>query len=757
MRLTRITAKNFKGQTFDLTLSPLTMLVGANFTGKTARTDLIRWTLLGYLPELGKTNRASFGLASGREMIGTAEFDDGTTIRRRLFLKGDAVKEEVTCPDNIAGSSLIGPMLNAESYFALSDRERVAYAFANCPQEGDALTPDSIEARLIKDLQPSLNQASAGAQLIGFIKRIRAMSSAPAEYLEAAVESATLEAKSAREYATRMEKTTQGLAALKAQDTSAPAAAAEDPEAIARQLSEINQQIAENRRQADEARRTRDRRADLENETADLDLLREQLAAMQASTPSPLLATQLDKDRYTLTARIATLEAVLAGRTANQARIAELTKQTANLPMLQETLRVLQEQLDAPVPAAPDPGSTQMQLAAAKLEGELAAARLKIDEMKVAWAKTQRAINDVDVMQTCPFCGATGTGWKTMKLAELVRERDEIVARGREHREDEQTILSALSLKNAAITQAKAWEARGEAARLAHARLESQAASVKVQLSGLEAKAEELARIQTNQAGAVDVDTIHALRAKKDALTDQIADIRTAEGQISTLKAHVASMAAQQAELDRLPSVEPVDTILARNADLEAKQVVFGVRLEKVRTTMRAAAARQADLQRLAQAEQQRDSAKAEQEFAGKLADTLRTIQAESVERAFKPMLEIANRFAEGVIKTPLAYHAGEIGTWRTGVWVTHKTMSGVEKLVTYAAIQAALASKAPVRLMILDEMLRAQGEPFGRLITAVADAVKSGMVDSFIGIVPGRVADWQHLTSAGFQVTEIA
>ena len=750
MRLTRITAKNFKGQTFDLTLSPLTMLVGSNFTGKTARTDLIRWVLLGFLPELGKTNRATFGLASGREMSGTAEFDDGTTIRRRLFLKGDAVKEEVTCPDNIAGSSLIGPMLNAESYFALSDRERVAYAFANCPQEGDALTPYSIEARLIKDLQPSLNQASVIKRILGI------QSSAPAEYLEAAVESATLEAKSAREYATRMEKTTQGLAALKAQDTAAPAAAAEDPEAIARQLSEINQQIAENRRKADEARRTRDRRADLENETADLDLLREQLAAMQASTP-PLLATQLDKDRYTLTARISTLEAVVAGRTANAARVAELTKATANLPLLQETLKALEAELETPVPAAPVPGSAQMQVEAAEIEGRLNACRSKLDQTKMDWQTANRDLKAVDTLHACPFCGATGEGWKNLKRAEIKAEIAKITRYGQDQRKDEQTILSALSLKNAAITQAKAWEARGEAARLAHARLESQAASVKVQLSGLEAKAEELARIQTNQAGAVDVDTIHALRAKKDALTDQIADIRTAEGKIATLKTQVASMAAQQAELDRLPSVEPVDTILARNADLEAKQVDLGVRLENVRTTMRAAAARQADLQRLAQAEQQRDSAKAEQEFAGKLADTLRTIQAESVERAFKPMLEIANRFAEGVIKTPLAYHAGEIGTWRTGVWVTHKTMSGVEKLVTYAAIQAALASKAPVRLMILDEMLRAQGEPFGRLITAVADAVKSGMVDSFIGIVPGRVADWQHLTSAGFQVTEIA
>ena len=750
MRLTRITAKNFKGQTFDLILSPLTMLVGANFAGKTARTDLIRWVLLGFLPELGKTNRATFGLASGREMIGTAEFDDGTVIKRRLFLKGDTVKEEVTCPDNIAASSLIGPMLNAESYFALSDRERVAYVFANCPQEGDALTPASITARLIKDLQPTEDQRKVMHEVLAI------KGSDPATYLEAAVEAAALEAKSAREYSTRMEKTTQGLAALKAQDTAAPAGPAEDPETIARQLSEINQQIAENRRQADEARRTRDRRADLEHATADLEHAREQLAAMQASTPPPLLATQLDQDRYTLTARIATLEAVRAGREANQARVAELTKATANLPLLQETLKALEVELETPVPAAPVPGSAQLAVEAAEIQGQLNAARAILDQARIGWETANRDLKAVDTLHACPFCGATGEGWKDKKRNEINVRIAKIVTLGKEQREAEQSVLSALSLKNAAVTQAKAWEARGEAARLAHVRLESQAASTRVQLSGLEAKAEELARIQTGIV-AIDSDTITVLHSKKNALTGQIADIRAAEGKISDLKRQVASMTAQKAELDRLPDLAPADTILARNADLQTKQTDLGFRLEQIKTSMRATAARQADLQRLAQAEQARDSAKAEQEFAGKLADTLRTIQAESVERAFKPMLEIANRFAEGVIKTPLSYHAGEIGTWRTGVWVTHKTMSGVEKLVTYAAIQAALASKAPVRLMILDEMLRAQGEPFKRLISAVADAVRSGMVDSFIGIVPGRASDWQHLTAAKFQVTEIA
>ncbi|MGB8296672.1 MAG: hypothetical protein WCG85_14685, partial [Polyangia bacterium] len=550
MKLIRITARNFKGMTFDLTLSPMTILVGDNFAGKTARTDLIRWVLLGYLPELGKTNRATFGLASGKDMEGTATFDTGLTIKRRLFLKGDTVKETVDMPDELAGCPLMGVMLNAEEYFQLSDRERIDYVFKNCPQEGEPLTVDAIRSRIDKDLQPDDSQKAVLERILASV-----LNQPEASLLENLVTASETETKSAREYAVRMEKTAQGLAGLKAADTTAPAQAA-DPEALARELAEVTSARTALQQRADSARKTARLRAELVEATEHLEHDHAQLAALQASAPPPLLATQLDQERYNLTAKIATLEAVRAGRAANQARVEELTKQTANLPMLQETLQKLELDLATPVPAAPVPETSQLQVEAAELRGRVNEARSKIDQEKIAWETAQRDLKDVDILHACPFCGATGTGWKEKKRAEINAAIAKIVARGREYREAEQSVLSALSLKEAAITRAKEWEARGEAARRAHAMLESQASSVRSQISGLEARAEELARIQPSTTGAADVDQITALRAKKDAMADQIADIRAAEATLRDLKARVSTMAAQKSELDRLDPPE---------------------------------------------------------------------------------------------------------------------------------------------------------------------------------------------------------
>ena len=750
MKLTRITARNFKGLTFDLALAPMTILVGENFAGKTARTDLIRWVLLGYLPELGETNRATFGLASGKDMEGTATFDTGLTIKRRLFLKGDTVKETVDMPEELQGCPLMGVMLNAEEYFQLSDRERIDYVFRNCPQEGEALTTEAIRSRLVTDLQPDDNGKAVIERVLAAVD-----DQAAGSLLENLVTAGAIVTREAREYAVRMEKTAQGLAGLKAADTAAPAPTA-DPEALARELAEVTSKITVLRQRADSARKNSRLHAELVEATATIEHDQAQLAALQASCPPPLLATQLDQERYDLTARIATLEAVRAGRAAQQARVDELTKQTANLPMLRETLKALDEQLAIPVPAAPEPGSAKIAVDIAGIEGQLSAARGKIDETKIAWETARRDLASVDTLQACPFCGATGEEWKTLKRAELNSEIDKIVARGKELRKAEQSVLQALSLKEAALTRVKEWEGRGDAARRAHAQFESQASSVRAQISGLEAKADELARIQP--AGAVDQNTITALRTKKDALADQIAHIRAAEGTLRDLKHRVQTMQAQKAELDRLGPPEDADAFAAESSQLQKQQSDIGFKLEQVRTSMRAAAARQADAQRAAQAEQARDKAKAEQVFAGRLTDTLRTIQTEAVERAFKPMLDIANAFAKPVLRTPLAYHDGQIGTYRGGLWVGHRTFSGTEKAIGYAAIQAALANRAPVRIMLIDELGRIGDRRLFLLLAAISQHLqKSGLIDQFIGIDAGRLEYYQkHADSFACQVTEI-
>jgi hypothetical protein len=84
--------------------------------------------------------------------------------------------------------------------------------------------------------------------------------------------------------------------------------------------------------------------------------------------------------------------------------------------------------------------------------------------------------------------------------------------------------------------------------------------------------------------------------------------------------------------------------------------------------------------------------------------------------------------------------------------------MSGTEKLIAYAAIQAALAAKAPVRLMLMDELGRLGDANLRLLLASVQRGIEAGVIDGFIGIDVNRRAPYDdHATGdSAFQVVEI-
>src|SRR6266496_5710010 len=148
MRLTRIEANNLKGKPFAYDLSPAVAIIGPNFAGKTRVIDAIRLALLGYLPELGKTNRATWGLASGSEMeihgvimVGDnprteSEYimDRDIQFARRYWLERETVKDTLSCnPDFNFAQFAANPMFNASLYFSMTERERTNYVFSVVP------------------------------------------------------------------------------------------------------------------------------------------------------------------------------------------------------------------------------------------------------------------------------------------------------------------------------------------------------------------------------------------------------------------------------------------------------------------------------------------------------------------------------------------------------------------------------------------------------------------------------------------------
>lgn len=129
----------------------------------------------------------------------------------------------------------------------------------------------------------------------------------------------------------------------------------------------------------------------------------------------------------------------------------------------------------------------------------------------------------------------------------------------------------------------------------------------------------------------------------------------------------------------------------------------------------------------------------------------LTEIQSKAVGGVFVEMLEIANKIAEGILLSPIAYHEGEIGRWDNGRFISHLTFSGTEKTITYSAIAAALSSKSPYKIMLIDELSRLTPTMVTCLLDKLTEAVEEGIIDQVILVEPrdndgGEIAPWNHI-----------
>lgn len=653
MKLTKISATNFKGSPFfTINLTPATVLVGGNFRGKTRVTDAIRLALLGYLPELGKNNKETMSLASGPTMEVVAEFQDGTKIRRSWSLKGNSVTKDEDVPEAVKAWGDLNVMLNADEYFALTDRKRMEYVFAHCPgasqlKPEDILSraelkvsqeiPDYVEAEYDKTTKSIYDEAVAG----GFM--------APADFIECALNRYTHVYKDAKANAVRAEKMIQQMTDMRLRDTpTTPVAVLEQKrKALVVEIAALNEKKGANLGRFTQMKSDASRREVIRRETSFGDKNRQALVDLKAKLE--LVCAQLKAEDEV---------------TPTMANAAESAVNQVNLKVRDAT-RLRSE------------AATRKNAAVVQL-------------------------GDLDGKMECPYCGATGDGWKALKAAELATAIDK----------EEQI----------GVDQAKVL------------------IDLKVDLAAAEGQRDELVAMQNKQQG---------LMAEMDAIT---AKIRAIEPQIARLDALAE-------ELARLSVDDP-----ALTASVETIQSELNVKNDDLRVVdmeITAVNGRTFELQRLANAEKERDDAKVEASIAEAAGKELRVIQGEMVVAAFKPLLERANRFFSQVLASPLAYNAkegGEIGTWRDGLWVGHRTFSGTEKALAYAAIQAALAMSSPFKLMLIDELGRLDGRSVDRLIRSVGAAVDGGVIDGFVGIDTGRMPFYAEraLENPDLQVIEI-
>lgn len=621
MKLIKIAAENFKGQTFSEPLAAAQLFVGSNFRGKTARTDAIRLALVGYLPELGKTNKDTFALSSGRTMAVEATFEDGTVLARRWTLKGDSIKSESAIPPAFEKSERFEVMMDASKYFGLSDRARVEYVFG-LVNLGQLWTVHGIERRLLEKIE---DKDGVAALIADFPQTatVQAM-------VEAAIENCALAQKTAKANAVRFEQTIQGLSALRADDEPGPIISRleSEAEALRAEITETTNQRAALLASYTAMRCARIRRAEIDREKAMSEKSQFELAAAKRRL-------ELIKDKR---AGVFPPSEILSD---------DLLLNIANLN--------------------------------AKVTTDAGQLRKMLSDMHAL----EKQIDEVDGKQTCPYCGAAGEGWKTIKLAELASEVEKI------------NQAYSTQLTEQTNTQKNLAEAQAAQKRFAEYK-------------------ESLTQLDKEEA--------ETLR------------------QIARIEPQLARLGALEEERQRLAPEDP-----QLEANVETLQTQLNVKAQELRDNqvkIKGCMGRQSELQRLAAAEGHRDDAKKDEATAKDTVAELRKIQAEMVASAFGPLLANANEFFPGVLNGPLEYNSqtGEIGMTYDGLFISHHTFSGTEKALTYAAMQAALTYQNPCRIMIIDELGRLDNLNLGKLLDGIKAALDDAKISNFIGIDAGRM-----------------
>lgn len=660
MRLTTITLENFKGFSGTYNLAPIALFVGPNFAGKSTVIDAVRLLVLGYLPELGKTNAATFALASGRELSVIGTFDNGATVARRWFVKNDTIKSAFVLPpfmEEQGSANAFAVMMDPQTYFGLSENERVSYIFTMIPGMAEAVTVDALTTQLQEMLATKGDELAADA-IANFMAEVRVhlerlarggvTTNALVEALLEFVKQATSNAKAK---AGVMEKTAQGLAFLRTQDG--------DPNelpAVEKELAEVMALVE----------RLRDEKA---KRAADLE------AARKWAERRTALQTAL----YGSHERATVIE-------AHRARVAELEGKIRDLA-------------DDAKPAGWDDMLTEERDQTASLREAMA----ELDRNNQRLAELQEEKASLQRHVFCPYCGAAGSkeaDWRATKNTAL------------------ENAIAGLGSKQDT--------------------LRTHAAALRESLQNLRALIDKTrkAQIVVERLNA----DLHTARRDLSAAELNAGADEERRKQLAAIPETTVDAASVNALTEKLTAAQTKATDLTRR-----KQLLVG---------------RSNDLIRLAQAEKQRDESKMAEAVAKTAVEATRALKSKIVAASFHDLLMTANAFFGTVLRTPLEYHDGEIGTWRDGLWVSHRTFSGTERALTYAAIQAALTTHATFRLMLVDELGRLDDKSAHGLMAGVDNGITNGVIDQFIGVDTGRLRFYQTIGEARRQeltVTEIA
>lgn len=710
MQLTSIHAIALKGRTFTHLLAPLTVVAGPNDAGKSAVADAVRLALIGYLPEHGKTNSATFALCSGSRLLIEAHFHRGPQISREWKKTGKQVKYTGDGPTE---APLV--MLDANEYFGKSDSARVDMLFAVLNPKD--FTPEAITAKIkaavaehgvLDELPELLDQG--GDNIEQWISLV-----------DDALDTAKAEAAA---NARRFAGTIQGIVQLRASDPLIDGASLQQETLkLDRDLATATQRLGELKQQAQSATANESRRNDRVYKIAQLRVLVGDTAVTDDLAELEAQRQECERELRVLREAHAVAQERHRGAEAKRARAdivsVRLREQLAIPQPAKDMVATLQNEIDG-LPVF-DVSAAQQAYAKAHGAAESIRTRSKTnDEAKQRAAK----FRDTHLGEsTCPTCGTAGADFHeaidTMYQRRIAELDQEVVAIEREFQAAQQELGNAELRRNEALRVEK--ERQRLERSLGEAKLaEKRAADAMAMILQYRQELEQIGIVTTTPPEAPP--EIAATQRRLDHLEKEKARAEAA-ARMAELQAELDALPPPAAELDEaIYSVEcGIDAIDAQRTEVQANRRKLDAQLADERTSTDAKEKQEAELTR--------------EQLIKVARDTLATERARIIDEAFRPLLDRVNTFTAGILPTPLEFREGELGRFNGPSWVPVRCFGGAHTAVTYAGLQTALASQAPAKIVIVDELGRLDGPTKEKFLANVGAALKAGLLDQFIGI----------------------
>lgn len=733
LKIHTIEATGFKGSSFNQTLGAVTLLSGGNFRGKTRRIQALVLALAGYVPEVAKKSNEVFGLLSSSNPMSVSAVGKGFFIKRTFTERRGSVSCTVEA-DGVDKTFAVPPVsVDATEFFALSEKERVKFIFSR-------ITAGSDLGRL-------------AAHLLSEVKAIKAAEGSDAEAVEAVVQDLVLEINNAFEDARRLELSVQDhVAALVADfgerkrkadaDEKRLTATVEGMTQLAATASsarwDCERHLSEQRLKYDMA----NREVGSLNQT--IRTLESQIAAARRLADSVVDEAGVLREIEQLTREREAAAAVTAPPefdAADAVPDASQAERLAALSALKATLftAVQQPQID----------TTEDYNRQETSRRNLAEVFQRDRELKNEIQRLHRELETTSAETCCSKCKQSIEKLMERVLADL--------------REKIQALESKMAFSSSIVA-------------IAQANLDQSSEAVRIAEQAFQLHRENTDRFRQTDLAHRNLreEVVENHRRQWDKLNRAHSE---AQRKIIVCDENIARGRAKLEDKSAATAAEQLPKLETQLMDARGSLAFASGRVNESSEEIGRLNAKQREITRQRSEEATRQNAVAEATKSKTEASVLKTVcelitamQAALVEAAITPLVVTVNQICGGILPRQLEYKDGEIGWTLPSGFVTHRSMSGTEKALTFCALSIALASASPIKLLILDEIGRLDADNKLRLVQTLLDLVERGVLDqavladtnadAFMQLTPEsgfkQIAVRKDLAAKGFEVVQL-